>query len=58
MKSKKITEIHTKAERTLGLRPGTTTNIRGGRAAAPGNRPNFGGMMPRMPSMTEQDNGK
>lgn len=49
MKAKTITEIHTEAERTLGLRKGRTANIKSGRAAAPGNRPNFGDMMPRMP---------
>ncbi|XP_043704925.1 eukaryotic translation initiation factor isoform X2 [Telopea speciosissima] len=59
VKAKTITEIHTEAEKNLGLRPGATANMRNGRAAGavggvgpggfPINRPGSGGMMPGMP---------
>ncbi|KAL2227967.1 eukaryotic translation initiation factor-like [Sesamum indicum] len=61
VKAKKITEIHSEAEKNLGLRPGTTASIRNSRAIASGaqgsispggfpmNRPGSGGMMPGMP---------
>lgn len=56
IKAKTISEIHSEAEKNLGLRPGTT--MRNGRNApggplSPGgfpmNRPGIGGMMPGMP---------
>ncbi|XP_042497802.1 eukaryotic translation initiation factor-like [Macadamia integrifolia] len=59
VKAKTITEIHSEAEKNLGLRPGATANMRNGRAAGalggvnpggfPINRPGSGGMMPGMP---------
>lgn len=58
IKAKKISEIHTEAEMKLGLRPGSTTNMRNGRTgtggplspgAFPMNGPGTGGMMPGMP---------
>ncbi|XP_031378339.1 eukaryotic translation initiation factor-like isoform X2 [Punica granatum] len=61
VKAKTITEIHSEAEKNLGLRPGATASIRSGRgivSGAPGsispggypvNRPGSGGMMPGMP---------
>ncbi|EEF28321.1 Eukaryotic initiation factor iso-4F subunit p82-34, putative [Ricinus communis] len=61
VKAKTITEIHSEAEKNLGLRPGATSSIRNSRgviSAAPGaagpggfliNRPGTGGMMPGMP---------
>ncbi|XP_073149724.1 eukaryotic translation initiation factor-like [Henckelia pumila] len=61
VKAKKITEIHSEAEKNLGLRPGATASIRNSRAVASGdsgsisptgfpmNRPGSGGMMPGMP---------
>ncbi|KAJ9141171.1 hypothetical protein P3X46_031740 [Hevea brasiliensis] len=61
VKAKTITEIHSEAEKNLGLRPGATSIIRNNRgviSAAPGaagpggfsiNRPGAGGMMPGMP---------
>ncbi|TKW40253.1 hypothetical protein SEVIR_1G233800v4 [Setaria viridis] len=58
IKAKKISEIHTEAEMKLGLRPGSTANIRNGRTgtggslspgAFPMNGPGTGGMMPGMP---------
>ncbi|KAG1326541.1 eukaryotic translation initiation factor [Cocos nucifera] len=59
VKAKTITEIHTEAEKKLGLRPGATANMRNGRSgsalgglrpgAFPINRPGAGGMMPGMP---------
>ncbi|XP_037486223.1 eukaryotic translation initiation factor [Triticum dicoccoides] len=58
IKAKTISEIHTEAEKNLGLRPGATANMRNGRNApggplSPGgfsvNRPGTGGMMPGMP---------
>lgn len=60
VKAKTITEIHTEAEKTLGLRPGATANMRNGRNTltggqlSPGSpfpmaRPGTGGMMPGMP---------
>ncbi|TQD88510.1 hypothetical protein C1H46_025930 [Malus baccata] len=63
IKAKTITEIHTEAEKNLGLRPGTTASIRSGRnnisgaqgstspGGYPNNRPGLGGMMPGMPGM-------
>ncbi|XP_010929170.1 eukaryotic translation initiation factor [Elaeis guineensis] len=57
--AKTISEIHTEAEKNLGLRPGATANMRNGRSgsalgglgpgAFPINRPGTGGMMPGMP---------
>ncbi|XP_054821552.1 eukaryotic translation initiation factor-like [Prosopis cineraria] len=61
VKAKTITEIHSEAEKNLGLRPGATASIRNNRAAASGvqgnispggfpiARPGTGGMMPGMP---------
>ncbi|KAG6589764.1 Eukaryotic translation initiation factor isoform 4G-1, partial [Cucurbita argyrosperma subsp. sororia] len=61
VKAKTITEIHTEAEKNLGLRPGATVNMRNNRGVVSGspgntspggfpiNRPGFGGMMPGMP---------
>lgn len=59
VKAKTISEIHSEAEKTLGLRPGTTANMRNGRgssglggmnsAGLSLNRPGVGGMMPGMP---------
>ncbi|KAI6682471.1 hypothetical protein NL676_036352 [Syzygium grande] len=61
VKAKTITEIHSEAEKTLGLRPGATASMRSGRGVAselpgstspgayPGSRPGTGGMMPGMP---------
>ncbi|KAL2249591.1 eukaryotic translation initiation factor-like [Sesamum indicum] len=61
VKAKTITEIHSEAEKNLGLRPGATASIRNSRAMAAGaqgsispggfpmNRPGSGGMMPGMP---------
>ncbi|KAA0064573.1 eukaryotic translation initiation factor-like [Cucumis melo var. makuwa] len=59
VKAKTITEIHTEAEKNLGLRPGSVAMMRNGRNAealgglSPGGfpvaRPGFGGMMPGMP---------
>ncbi|KZV33993.1 eukaryotic translation initiation factor isoform 4G-1 [Dorcoceras hygrometricum] len=61
VKAKKITEIHSEAEKNLGLRPGATASIRNSRAVTSGdqgsisptgfpmNRPGSGGMMPGMP---------
>lgn len=61
MKAKKITEIHSEAEKNLGLRPGATAVIRNNRALVSGSqgnispmgfpmaRPGTGGMMPGMP---------
>lgn len=61
MKAKTITEIHSEAEKNLGLRPGATASIRSGRVISSGaqgnispggfpiNRPGAGGMMPGMP---------
>ncbi|XP_017699111.1 eukaryotic translation initiation factor-like [Phoenix dactylifera] len=59
VKAKTITEIHTEAEKNLGLRPGATANMRNSRSgstlgglspgAFPINRPGTGGMMPGMP---------
>ncbi|KAI3446726.1 hypothetical protein Pfo_003391 [Paulownia fortunei] len=63
VKAKTITEIHSEAEKHLGLRPGATASIRNSRAIASGaqgsispsgfpiNRPGPGGMMPGMPGM-------
>ncbi|KAK2646788.1 hypothetical protein Ddye_021983 [Dipteronia dyeriana] len=61
VKAKTITEIHSEAEKNLGLRPGATASMRNNRgilsgasgATSPGgfpvNRPGAGGMMPGMP---------
>ncbi|XP_065850551.1 eukaryotic translation initiation factor [Euphorbia lathyris] len=60
VKAKTINEIHSEAEKNLGLRPGATSSIRNNRvtSASPGgtgpggfpiNRPGTGGMMPGMP---------
>ncbi|KAL3824650.1 hypothetical protein ACJIZ3_020679 [Penstemon smallii] len=62
VKAKTINEIHSEAEKTMGLRPGSTASIRNSRAIASGaqggnvspggfpmNRPGAGGMMPGMP---------
>ncbi|KAI3711756.1 hypothetical protein L1987_70300 [Smallanthus sonchifolius] len=58
VKAKTITEIHTEAEKNMGLRVGSTASIRNSRALAAGaqgglgpnfNRPGTGGMMPGMP---------
>lgn len=58
MKAKTITEIHSEAEKNLGLRPGATAVMRNGRTGAIGGmgpggfpiaRPGTGGMMPGMP---------
>ncbi|KAG6430831.1 hypothetical protein SASPL_108904 [Salvia splendens] len=61
VKAKTINEIHSEAEKNLGLRPGATAGIRNSRANAcgaqgsispagfPMNRPGTGGMMPGMP---------
>ncbi|XP_038984202.1 eukaryotic translation initiation factor-like [Phoenix dactylifera] len=59
VKAKTITEIHSEAEKNLGLRPGTTANMRNGRSVgalgtlspggSPISRPGTGGMMPGMP---------
>ncbi|KAF8393009.1 hypothetical protein HHK36_021250 [Tetracentron sinense] len=61
VKAKKITEIHSEAEKNLGLRPGATANIRNGRGAGVlagigpegflVNRPGSGGIMPGMPGI-------
>ncbi|CAN1328632.1 Eukaryotic translation initiation factor isoform 4G-1, partial [Linum perenne] len=63
VKAKTITEIHSDAEKMLGLRPGATASMRNNRvaSAAPGvsgpggfpvmNRPGAGGMMPGMPGI-------
>ncbi|XP_077217320.1 eukaryotic translation initiation factor-like [Tasmannia lanceolata] len=61
VKAKTIIEIHSEAEKNLGLRPGTTANIRNARGAGaaggigpggfPVNRPGAGGMMPGMPGI-------
>ncbi|XP_010545451.1 PREDICTED: eukaryotic translation initiation factor-like [Tarenaya hassleriana] len=55
VKAKTITEIHSEAEKILGLRPGATASIRKGVAPGspgpiyPGGRPGTGGLMPGMP---------
>ena len=61
VKAKTITEIHSEAERNLGLRPGATASIRNSRGiisggqgntspgAFPMGRPGTGGLMPGMP---------
>ncbi|KAJ7979591.1 eukaryotic translation initiation factor isoform 4G-1 [Quillaja saponaria] len=60
VKAKTITEIHSEAEKNLGLRPGATASIRNNRvhSGAQGNtgpggfpiaRPGTGGLMPGMP---------
>ncbi|KAG2573102.1 eukaryotic translation initiation factor-like [Panicum virgatum] len=57
IKAKTISEIHSEAEKNLGLRPGAAAVIRNGRSSpgplSPGgfsmNRPGTGGMMPGMP---------
>ncbi|XWS73110.1 hypothetical protein CRYUN_Cryun02cG0097300 [Craigia yunnanensis] len=60
VKAKTITEIHSEAERNLGLRPGATASIRNSRVVSVGpmspgpggfpiTRPGTGGLMPGMP---------
>ncbi|XXG64570.1 hypothetical protein AAC387_Pa05g2481 [Persea americana] len=62
IKAKTINEIHSEAEKNLGLRPGAAASIRNNRGAVAGalggvigpggfpiNRPGAGGMMPGMP---------
>ncbi|KAG6506701.1 eukaryotic translation initiation factor-like [Zingiber officinale] len=58
VKAKTISEIHSEAEKNLGLRPGATASMRNNRDAGPlgppspgfpMNRPGTGGMMPGMP---------
>lgn len=61
MKAKTITEIHSEAEKNMGLRPGATAGMRNSRVVSSGaqgsispggfpiNRPGAGGMMPGMP---------
>lgn len=58
IKAKTITEIHSEAERNMGLRPGATASMRNSRSILPAqgnmspggfNRPGAGGMMPGMP---------
>lgn len=60
IKAKTINEIHSEAEKNLGLRPGAAATIRNARGIASGqggmshggfpvNRPGAGGMMPGMP---------
>ncbi|KAK4481658.1 hypothetical protein RD792_012565 [Penstemon davidsonii] len=60
VKAKKITEIHSEAEKVMGLRPGATASMRNNRVTSasqgsispsgfPINRPGTGGMMPGMP---------
>ncbi|KAG6740267.1 hypothetical protein POTOM_055710 [Populus tomentosa] len=59
VKAKTISEIHSEAEKNLGLRPGATAVMRNGRNATGGvgpggfpiGRPGSGGMMPGMPGM-------
>ncbi|CAK7353968.1 unnamed protein product [Dovyalis caffra] len=60
VKAKTISEIHSEAEKNLGLRPGATAVIRNSRNATAGvgpggfpigGRPGAGGMMPGMPGM-------
>ncbi|PQP98400.1 eukaryotic translation initiation factor [Prunus yedoensis var. nudiflora] len=63
VKAKTISEIHTEAEKNLGLRPGAAASIRSGRnnvtgaqgntspGGFPNNRTGLGGMMPGMPGM-------
>ncbi|KAK6249296.1 hypothetical protein QUC31_020861 [Theobroma cacao] len=61
IKAKTITEIHSEAEKNLGLRPGATANMRNGRNSGalgvmasggfPVTRPGSGGMMPGMPGI-------
>ncbi|CAL9171917.1 unnamed protein product [Musa hybrid cultivar] len=61
VKAKTISEIHTEAEKNLGLRPGATASMRNSRDIStlgginttgfPVNRPGIGGMMPGMPGM-------
>ncbi|GMH13776.1 hypothetical protein Nepgr_015617 [Nepenthes gracilis] len=62
VKAKTITEIHSEAEKNLGLRPGAAASIRNPRGILSGaqgnnspdgypvNRPGAGGMMPGMPA--------
>ncbi|KAL6555167.1 Eukaryotic translation initiation factor isoform 4G-1 [Orobanche gracilis] len=61
VKAKTITEIHSEAEKNMGLRPGATASMRNNRVMASGTqgsispsgfpmgRAGFGGMMPGMP---------
>ncbi|CAN4113246.1 unnamed protein product [Withania somnifera] len=60
LKAKTITEIHSEAEKTLGLRPGATASLSPG--GFPINRPGTGGMMPgmrtwKMPGAPGMDDG-
>ncbi|KAG5049475.1 hypothetical protein AAZX31_04G140200 [Glycine max] len=72
VKAKTITEIHSEAEKNLGLRPGATASMRNLRGGVQGNassggfpiaRPGAGGLMPgmpgtrKMPGMPGFDNG-
>ncbi|XP_042443460.1 eukaryotic translation initiation factor-like [Zingiber officinale] len=62
VKAKTISEIHSEAEKILGLRPGATASLRNNREGGPAlggfsptglptNIPGAGGMMPGMPGM-------
>ncbi|XP_074569956.1 eukaryotic translation initiation factor-like [Curcuma longa] len=61
VKAKTISEIHSEAEKNLGLRPGATASLRNNRESGalggtgltgfPNNIPGTGGMMPGMPGM-------
>ncbi|XP_016484283.1 eukaryotic translation initiation factor isoform X1 [Nicotiana tabacum] len=60
VKAKTINEIHSEAEKSMGLRPGATASIRNARGIPPGAqgnlgaggfRPGTGGMMPGMPGV-------
>lgn len=60
VKAKTISEIHTEAEKNLGLRPGSMRSGRGNFSGTqgstspgpfPNNRPGLGGMMPGMPGI-------
>ncbi|KAG6473492.1 hypothetical protein ZIOFF_067409 [Zingiber officinale] len=62
VKAKTISEIHSEAEKNLGLRPGATASLRNNREGGPAlggfsptglptNIPGTGGMMPGMPGM-------
>ncbi|KAE8700159.1 Eukaryotic translation initiation factor isoform 4G-1 [Hibiscus syriacus] len=64
VKAKTITEIHSEAEKNLGLRPGATASMRNSRVVSVGPvSPGPGGMMPgmpgtrRMPGMPGMDDG-
>ncbi|RRT82207.1 hypothetical protein B296_00015950 [Ensete ventricosum] len=53
VQAKTITEIHSEAEKNLGLRPGSTASLRNSRNTGgfPVNRPGTGGTMPGMPGV-------